>query len=743
MRVALRNRAMYLPEVTPSVVLTEPTASLLGELHKIGFTMTERLLHAFNGMTSEGQHTVINVMNEVMGTHLNFAPMVKGWLKPTGETQANKFLTAIINVFSIDKTNTVTMPCGHRIPTDLFNIERYNGCPLCGQQFTTSSNVYRGQGCKLRELDLWTDEEMLAHLGNLVTSPTPLDATQSESLRTLLIHYGVPKNLMPGCKETAMLMVDSLVKQGRGEEASILLESPVDIMRYLWYDKTGLLQIIEPRTLKANARRNGSHMTLWENHSIQSCADMRAKLRLHYDRKWCRMVAMWMNALPMTGEQACEAMHPKREMWVRFIRALRLAEYSHRKGYEKLSELLDCFYNHRYTVFGGALEQARLKRDSDTTFALLSKRPGLFARSLFANMLRFGSNETISAFRKVSDQVPLRLLVTLSMYAEDYFDSSHERVVRPLGGSPMRITANPMLVNYTKDELAAMVADIRNLVTNELYKHYKKEDDLRDKKVWIEPQLFNIPLSIGERTSTIQDISCALPGTVFPLEGDEVRLFLQWGKGLHAQHLDMDLSCLLIKENGRFECAYYNLTAPGAQHSGDIRRIPEMVGTAEYIELDLAKLRTYGVKYAVFTCNAYTSGELAPNLVVGWMNTKDKMKVSEKTGVAYDPSTVQHMVRVNDSNLSKGLAFGVLRMETHDILWLEMPFGGQLGRNLSFGTLSELMRKLQSRIKVGEALKAKIHAEGASLTDCAEEAEVKFDYAWALDTAKVSKYLLD
>ena len=28
-------------------------------------------------------------------------------------------------------------------------------------------------------------------------------------------------------------------------------------------------------------------------------------------------------------------------------------------------------------------------------------------------------------------------------------------------------------------------------------------------------------------------------GTRFPVEGDAVRLFLQWGKGLHAQHLTL------------------------------------------------------------------------------------------------------------------------------------------------------------------------------------------------------------
>ena len=58
-------------------------------------------------------------------------------------------------------------------------------------------------------------------------------------------------------------------------------------------------------------------------------------------------------------------MHPKREMWVRFIRALRLAEYSKKKGFEKLATLLDVFYNERYSVWQAELNAAYLNMDSE------------------------------------------------------------------------------------------------------------------------------------------------------------------------------------------------------------------------------------------------------------------------------------------------------------------------------------------------------------------------------------------
>ena len=54
---------------------------------------------------------------------------------------------------------------------------------------------------------------------------------------------------------------------------------------------------------------------------------------------------------------------------------------------------------------------------------------------------------------------------------------------------------------------------------------------VKNKSMYIDPMLFHIPLAIGDRSETIQDTSCALQGTRFPVKGDKVRLFMQWGKG--------------------------------------------------------------------------------------------------------------------------------------------------------------------------------------------------------------------
>ena len=189
----------------------------------------------------------------------------------------------------------------------------------------------------------------------------------------------------------------------------------------------------------------------------------REELKLKYTRRECKMVALWLNNLEMNAEKACEIMHPKREMWVRMIRALRLAEYARKPGFENLKELMDIFYCQTYTVWQGEVDRYRMKADAAQTFALLKQRPGMFARSLFANMLWFGPEETLAAFKEVVHLLPARLVVTLGMYAENYFESGRKRMVKPLGGNAHLIEPHYLVSLYMEEQLKAMVKDVQDL----------------------------------------------------------------------------------------------------------------------------------------------------------------------------------------------------------------------------------------------------------------------------------------
>lgn len=738
--LSLRQNAIFIPadKINPNTKeMADTTAGLVANLSKLGYTFSEKLLHALNSVTPTYKLEVQETLRTVTGVKKNWTPLVKDWEVPTDESFVDHLATFFANVFKMKRGTT--MPCGHIIPENTFPLERYNGCPFCGTPFQVGTIEYMGQGCKLKVLELWTEVEVQAFFKNLLESKTALDATQVDSLKILLEHLEAPQ-VKIGMKETSMLLIDALIERGEAHKAQPFLRSPADILRYLWYKHTGFLQIIEPKTIIQRTAENNTYLFRLMHRSESARLEKKEELKLKYSRKECRMVAAWLNNLEMEAEKACEIMHPKRGIWVRMIRALRLAEYSKKPGYEKLARLMDVFYKQTYEVWMGKLETARFKFDPNRTFSLLKQRPGLFARSLFANMLWFGPDATINAFKEVVDQVPARLVFSLNSYATNYFDPAMERSVTPLGGTRKRIASNPLLELYTKAQRNDMRSSVEGLCIYTIQKRFAAVAT-ESKTMYIDPMLFNIPLSIGERSTTIQDQPGALIGTRFPVEGDQVRLFMQWGEGLPAQHLDMDLSCHIAYHHSAQICSYSQLTTTGCQHSGDIQRIPHKVGTAEYININIPELEAAGAHYVTFTCNAYTLGSISPNLVIGWMNTKHRMKISRKSGVAYDPSCVQHQVRITQG-LAKGLVFGVLDVATREIVWLEMAFGGQVVQGLDYLGVKALLAKLHSRQNIGALLKLKAEAQGLEIIGTTD-ADETYDLAWARDTAAVTQLLLD
>ncbi|RPD41459.1 TerD family protein [Chitinophaga barathri] len=737
---AIRYNAVYMDAafVQPQKEITHVAGTFISNLTRLGYTVDEPLLHALNGLNPTRLMAIYDEFCRVLQLKHNWAPLVKGWNIPTYESRQDHWYTFFANLYGKDQKNALA--CGHVIPAGTFPLDRYNGCPFCGTPFEKASVEHFGQGSKLKVLTLWTLEEMNGLLRDLLTSKTALDATQADTLRVLLKELDLPQAEI-SMKETLMLVISGLADAGKAGEAGKLMTSPADILRYLWFRKTGFLQLIEPRTIVARTSRNNRHLLAGAGKSRQAAVESKTKLRLKYSRAEGKMVAKWLSELPLPVNMVCEIMHPRRNMWVRFIRALRLAEYSRVKGFEKLREIMDVFYNQTYEVWSGRVNEYRLKTDAASTFYLLKQRPGLFARSLFSNMLWFGPEATMKEFREVAGKLPARLLLTLQSYAANYFDPAQYRTVKPLGGVSKTVKPHPLLSIYTKDELRE-AAVMTGKVCLEVMEARFREQENTNKTIFIDEGLYNIPLSIGDRSDHVQDLGAALMGTRFPVEGNSVRLFMQWGKDLPAQHLDMDLSCRVIGNDWTDICAFNRLVATGTKHSGDIRSIPHKTGTAEYIDIDLDELDNADARYVVFTCNAYSNGSITPNLVLGWMNSAYPMKISEKTGVAYDPSCVQHQVRITQP-LAKGLAFGVLDVRNRYIVWLEMPFDGQLVGDMNYTSVGNLLVKLNAKISIGQLLRIKAMAQQLEAVKTAEEADEIYTLQWAMNTATVTKLLLD
>jgi hypothetical protein len=344
--VSLRQKAVYIPAAASGEArlgmpptLPEATALLVANLAKLGYGVSEPLLRALETTTPDFQAQLLEVVREVMGVQKNWTPLVKGWDTPTGESRLDHVLTFFANIFQAKGTR---LPCGHVIPPNTFPLERYNGCPFCGTPFELATIEHTGQGSKLKVLDLWREADVASFLRDLLASKTALDATQTDSLRQLLAELPLPTEVPIAMKETRLAVVDAYAQLGQPERAQALLSTPTDILRYLWYKKTGFAHLVEPKVIRKRRQKNTRTIVWTVDCNAQAQAQTQvqawADLKLKYSRRESVMVAAWLNALPQSPAQLCEIMHPKRGMWVRFIRALRLAEYSKRPALAKLRE---------------------------------------------------------------------------------------------------------------------------------------------------------------------------------------------------------------------------------------------------------------------------------------------------------------------------------------------------------------------------------------------------------------------
>ena len=741
LKVSVRQKALFIPNEWTinknATTLNETTMTLVANCTKLGFAFSEDLLYKVNAISPKAKLDILEVLKEITGVRKNWTPLVKQWDVPTGESIMDHIVTLFANVFKSRKGTKLA--CGHLIPDNTFPLDRYNGCPFCGTPFVFDELDYEANKSKIKTLDLWTEDDLANYMNALLTSAVALDATQVESLKTILSFCELPTEVKVGMKETAVVVIDSLVEQGKANKASVLFKTPNDILRYLWYKNTGFLQIITPKVIARKTGANHRGFGFIVDQSSIATNNAVKDLKLKFTRPECRMYANWLNSLTIPVEKQCEIMHPKRGMWIRVIRALRLAEYSKRPGYERLHTLMDYFYNEVYDVWQGDVNEAKLKGNSDKAFKLLKQRPGLFARSLFSTMLWFGKETTLAHFNEIIHELPPRLVFTLNMYADVYFDKNALRTVKPLGGNSKRIPANKMLQLYSDKELKSMQSMVQDLSLEVIKNRFTKMKNV-NKTIYIDENLYRVPIAIGDRSEHIQDLPAALVGTRFPIEGDTVRLFLQWGEGLPAQHLDMDLSCMIAYENSMQRCSYSQLVTTGCKHSGDIQRIPKNVGTAEYIDINIDELSNAGAQYVSFTCNAYSNGSISPNVVIGWMNSQYKMKVT-KSGVAYNPTEVQHQLRIKQS-LTKGMVFGVLDVKAKEIIWLEMPFGGQVVQNLDYKATKGLLIKLDAKLKLGALLKLKAKVQNLQFVDDPHLADEVYDTNWALKTGEVNELFL-
>ena len=107
-KVALRYRAVFLDinreDINQNSEATAPVMAFVARLKENGFCVSEELLHALNVVSTDTLAEITECINEVMSVDLNWAPLVKGWNVPTGESCVDHLITFFANIFGMEQT---------------------------------------------------------------------------------------------------------------------------------------------------------------------------------------------------------------------------------------------------------------------------------------------------------------------------------------------------------------------------------------------------------------------------------------------------------------------------------------------------------------------------------------------------------------------------------------------------------------------------------------------------------------
>lgn len=91
--------------------------------------------------------------------------------------------------------------------------------------------------------------------------------------------------------------------------------------------------------------------------------------------------------------------------------------------------------------------------------------------------------------------------------------------------------------------------------------------------------------------------------------------------------------------------------------------------------------------------------------------------------------------------MMKGLVFGVLKVKEREIVWLEVPFGGQTVTALNAKSIENYLDKLDAKTSIGELLVIKAQAQKQEIVNTPEADEV-YTRAWAMNSAGVNRLLI-
>ncbi len=420
---------------------------------------------------------------------------------------------------------------------------------------------------------------------------------------------------------------------------------------------------------------------------------------------------------------AAEDMQRWKKRWVRLGEKLHPGEY--RRQYPRSAEAFDVLRSDLpLSTFNSRIEKALADRDGAEAAALLTPRPGDFARRL-DHLLRVDpehQQQSMEAFAGVASQVSTPVLLQTMTHFQTRRDGSDLRVFFPKG-SLAKAHGEP----NTLPELPAALCERAAAACREaLRERFRALPPLG--RCFVDPALANYPVPFAHRSAS-KSFRTIPRGSRLPLpDGCRVlRLFLWWRNG--KDRTDIDLSATLFDADFRYVDAvsYYALRCDGGVHSGDIVDAPN--GASEFIDITLDRMQARGIRCVVMTLGGYTPQPFCdlPECFAGWMS-----RLEPQSGEIYDPRTVQDRL---DLTAESRIAIPLLvDVADRTLIWCDMALrSNPKWVNNVQGNLGGIALSLQALTSLKKPTLYDLfllHAQArGTVVDTSEEAETVFSVA--------------
>lgn len=353
--------------------------------------------------------------------------------------------------------------------------------------------------------------------------------------------------------------------------------------------------------------------------------------------------------------------------WIRLGERLHPGEYANR--FPKAAAAFDVVRNQLpFATFNGQLEAALRKKETTTVISMLETRAGDFARRL-DHLFRIGSNPTVvlEAFAGKALDISTPVLLQLMTHFRYRVQPAALRTFFPKGDVGNLFATTKPLPTLVP-EVASQVVSI---CERTLIERFSKLPPLG--KCYLDPQLKRYLVPFSQRSAS-KSLRTLVRGSRLPIpDGSTLRFFVWWKNG--RSRVDIDLSAAMYNSDYKYidTLAYYNLKNFGAHHSGDIVDAPK--GAAEFIDIDISRCVSGGVRYVVMSLNSFTEQPYCdlPECFAGWMSRQ-----RPNSGEVFEPKTV--VDRVDVASNTRICLPALFDLAQREVIWSDIA----LKKNAAF-----------------------------------------------------------